>query len=79
VIGPVLISADAPTGAGAHLQLVVADIDTARAELAGRGVGVSEIQQLDPRDGGKFMFFADPDGNQWAVQEVRERVGAPLG
>lgn len=78
VIGPVVVSADAPTGTGAHLQLVVADIDTARAELAGRGVGVSEIQQLDPRDGGKFMFFADPDGNQWAVQEVRKRVGAPL-
>jgi catechol 2,3-dioxygenase-like lactoylglutathione lyase family enzyme len=79
VIGPVLISADADTGTGAHLQLVVADIDAARAELAGQGVGVSDIQQLDPRDGGKFVFFADPDGNQWAVQEVRERVGAALG
>ena len=79
VIGPVLISADAQAGAGAHLQLVVGDIDAARAELAGQGVGVSDIQQLDPRDGGKFMFFADPDGNQWAVQEVRERVGAALG
>ena len=79
VIGPVLISADADAGAGAHLQLVVGDIHAARAELAGQGVGVSDIQQLDPRDGGKFMFFADPDGNQWAVQEVRERVGAALG
>jgi catechol 2,3-dioxygenase-like lactoylglutathione lyase family enzyme len=79
VIGPVLISADADTGAGAHFQLVVGDIDAARAELAGQGVGVSGVQQLDPRDGGKFMFFADPDGNQWAVQEVRERVGAALG
>ena len=79
VIGPVVISADAATGAGAHLQLVVGDIGAARAELAGRGVEVTEVQQLDPRDGGKFMFFADPDGNQWAVQEVRERVGAPLG
>ena len=78
VIGPVVISADAATGTGAHLQLVVGDIGAARAELAGRGVGVTEIQQLDPRDGGRFMFFADPDGNQWAVQEVRERVGAPL-
>jgi hypothetical protein len=57
---------------------LVRDIDAARAELAGRGVGVSEIQQLDPRDGGKFIFFADLDGNQWAVQEIRERVGAPL-
>jgi catechol 2,3-dioxygenase-like lactoylglutathione lyase family enzyme len=79
VIGPVLISADAETGVGAHLQLVVGDIDAARAELAGQGVEVSDIQQLDPRDGGKFMFFADPDGNQWAVQEIRVRVGAALG
>jgi hypothetical protein len=39
---------------------------------------VSEIQTLDPRDGGKFVFFADPDGNNWAVQEVRQYVGAPL-
>jgi hypothetical protein len=57
---------------------VVRDIRSARAELTGRGVEVSEIQQLDPRDGGKFIFFADLDGNQWAVQEIRERVGAPL-
>jgi catechol 2,3-dioxygenase-like lactoylglutathione lyase family enzyme len=78
VIGPAVISADAADGAGARIQLVVADIDAARTELASRGVEVSDIQQLDPRDGGKFMFFADPDGNQWAVQEVRERVGAPL-
>ena len=80
VIGPVVTSAGtAPGAAGAHLQLVVGDIGAARAELAGRGVEVTEVQQLDPRDGGKFIFFADPDGNQWAVQEVRERVGAPLG
>jgi catechol 2,3-dioxygenase-like lactoylglutathione lyase family enzyme len=80
VIGPVVTSPDAaPGAAGAHLQLVVGDIGAARAELAGRGVEVTEVQQLDPRDGGTFMFFADPDGNQWAVQEVRERVGAPLG
>ena len=61
------------------MQLVVSDIEAARAELAGRGIEVSAIQTLDPRDGGKFVFFADPDGNNWAVQEVRERVGAPLG
>jgi catechol 2,3-dioxygenase-like lactoylglutathione lyase family enzyme len=79
VIGPVVVSTDTAHGAGAHLQLIVTDIDAARAELSGRGVEVSEVQQLDPRDGGKFMFFADPDGNQWAVQEVRERVGAQLG
>jgi len=56
----------------------VTDIEAARAQLAGRGIEVSEIQTLDPRDGGKFIFFSDPDGNNWAVQEVRQRVGAPL-
>ena len=60
------------------LQLVVTDIEAARAELAGKGVEVSDVQTMDPRDGGKFMFFSDPEGNNWAVQEVRERVGAPL-
>jgi catechol 2,3-dioxygenase-like lactoylglutathione lyase family enzyme len=60
----------------AMLQLVVTDLDAARAELLGRGVGVSEIQELDPRDGGRFCFLADPDGNNWAVQEIRSAVGA---
>jgi catechol 2,3-dioxygenase-like lactoylglutathione lyase family enzyme len=78
VIGPALLPAETDFGAGARLQLVVNDIEAARAELAGRGVEVSEIQTLDPRDGGKFMFFNDLDGNNWAVQEVRERVGAAL-
>ena len=36
------------------------------------------VQTLDPRDGGKFFFFTDPDGNNWAVQEIRERIGTPL-
>jgi catechol 2,3-dioxygenase-like lactoylglutathione lyase family enzyme len=78
VIGPALVTADADLGSGARLQLVVADIEVARAELAGRGLEVTEIQTLDPRDGGKFVHFTDPDGNNWAVQEIRERVGAPL-
>jgi hypothetical protein len=34
------------------------------------------VQVLDPRDGGKFLFFADPDGNPWAIQEIRDHVGA---
>jgi len=43
-------------------------------------VDVTEVQVLDPRDGGKFVFFADPDGNGWAVQEIKDRVGAsPAG
>jgi catechol 2,3-dioxygenase-like lactoylglutathione lyase family enzyme len=79
VIGPVTYGADAPAGPKPSLQLVVTDIETARAELAGRGIEVSPVQTLDQRDGGKFVFFADPDGNNWAVQEVRDHVGAPLG
>lgn len=80
-VGPLLIDADGPAdrGPAANLQLVVTDIEKARAELVGRGVEVSDIQVLDPRDGGKFVFLSDPDGNGWAVQEIRDRVGAPLG
>jgi catechol 2,3-dioxygenase-like lactoylglutathione lyase family enzyme len=78
VVGPSLIDPEAGRGTPPSLQLVVTDIEAARTELAGRGVEVSEVQTLDPRDGGKFTFFVDPDGNNWAVQEVRERVGAEL-
>jgi len=77
VIGPVIRKPDEVPGASAALQLVVKDIEAARAELVERGVEVSEFQELDPRDGGKFVFFTDPDGNSWAVQEVRVAVGAP--
>jgi catechol 2,3-dioxygenase-like lactoylglutathione lyase family enzyme len=76
VVGPTVVSADADRGPGASLQLVVNDIEVARAQLAERGIEVSPVQTMDPRDGGKFVFFNDPDGNNWAVQEVRERVGA---
>jgi catechol 2,3-dioxygenase-like lactoylglutathione lyase family enzyme len=55
------------------LQLVVTDIEAARAELAGRGVEVSEVTFMGPEDmdGSKFVFFSDPDGNGWGVQEYR--------
>lgn len=55
------------------LQLVVEDIDAARAELAGRGVEITEVQQLGPEgsEGSRFAFFGDPDGNGWSVQELR--------
>jgi hypothetical protein len=43
-----------------------------------RDVAVSDIQVLDPRDSGRLVFFSDPDGNNWAVQEVKARVGATL-
>ena len=49
------------------LQMVVADIDAARAELTERGLEVGEVQDF-PR--GRFVFFSDPDGNGWAVQQL---------
>ena len=52
------------------LQMVVADIEAARAELVARGADVSEINDLA---WGRFVFFADPDGNRWAVQQLRPR------
>jgi catechol 2,3-dioxygenase-like lactoylglutathione lyase family enzyme len=54
-------------------QLVVEDIDAVRAELLGRDVPISEVQQLGPEGapGSRFAFFADPDGNGWSVQEYR--------
>jgi len=78
VIGPVVVSPDTDLGSGAAFQLVVKDIDAARAYLAERGIEAGPVQVLDPRDGGKFTSFRDPDGNNWAVQEIRERVGAEL-
>jgi catechol 2,3-dioxygenase-like lactoylglutathione lyase family enzyme len=52
------------------LQLVVEDIQAARAELVERGVEVSEIQEFD---WGSFVFFNDPDGNGWSVQAIPPR------
>jgi len=57
---------DMPPGSVQGLQLVVSDINAARAELVERGVEVSEVQELP---GGSFVFFRDPDGNGWAVQQ----------
>jgi len=60
------------------LQLVVADAHAARQELIDRGVDASEITVFDPRDGGTFFGFSDPDGNSWAVQELKARGEKPL-
>ena len=54
------------------LQLVVDDIEAARDELAGRGVEVGEVQDFP---WGRFIFFADPDGNGWAVQQIPDYGG----
>ncbi|MFI7514810.1 VOC family protein [Micromonospora echinofusca] len=71
-----------PPGSLKGLQLVVPDLRRARAELVERGVEVSEIQVVgenprpvpDPLDNVGFLFFADPDGNAWAVQQISERA-----
>jgi catechol 2,3-dioxygenase-like lactoylglutathione lyase family enzyme len=60
-------TSEAEPGSVEGLQLVVKDIEAARSELAGRGVEVSEIQDFP---WGRFVFFKDPDGNGWAVQEI---------
>jgi len=52
------------------LQLVVEDIEAAQAELQGRGIEVGEIQDFP---WGSFVFFSDPDGNKWAVQQIQPR------
>ncbi|MDN4475905.1 VOC family protein [Demequina sp. SYSU T00192] len=53
------------------VQLVVDDIEAAREELLGRGFDPGEPAVMAPGDGGTFLFFADPDGNGWAVQQYR--------
>jgi len=61
---------DAAPGSVRGMQLVVSDIGEARSELAGRGVEVGDIQDFP---WGRFVFFSDPDGNAWAVQEIPSR------
>ena len=61
---------DSPPGSLQSLQMVVADIDAARAELVERGVEVSEVREFP---WGRFLFFNDPDGNGWAVQQLPDR------
>ncbi len=60
---------DSPPGS-ANVQLVVADIQAARAELVERGAEVSEVEEFP---WGSFVFFSDPDGNRWSVQQLPPR------
>lgn len=75
---------DMPPGSLRGLQLVVNDIRAARAELAGRGVDIGEVQVAGPEgfrpatadddlNNQGFAFFADPDGNGWALQQITAR------
>ena len=61
---------DAPPGSVKGLQMTVTEIQQARSELAGRGVEVSEVQDFP---WGSFVFFTDPDGNAWALQQLPPR------
>ena len=83
VIGEGLV--DMRAGSLQGLQLVVPDLRTAHAQLIERGVDVSEIQVADvsgfrpagegePLDNVGFVFFSDPDGNRWAVQQISARA-----
>ena len=78
VIGDLPAQREMTPGSIKGLQLVVADAEAARAELTSRGVACSEIQVFDQRDGGTFFGFADPDGNTWAVQQLKVRADKPL-
>ena len=62
---------DAPLGS-ARTEIVVSDIEGARAELVERGVEASEVQEFP---WGSFVFFTDPDDNRWAVQQLPPREG----
>ena len=81
VIGEGAIAPEMPPGSLKGLQLVVRDIRAAHAQLAEQGVEVGEIQvmgenprpQPDPLDNVGFVFFSDPDGNEWAVQQISAR------
>jgi predicted enzyme related to lactoylglutathione lyase len=78
VVGDLPSQNEMTPGSMRGLQLCVADAAAAREELLGRGVEASEITVFDERDGGTFFGFADPDGNTWAVQQLKARADKPL-
>lgn len=61
---------DTPPGSVHGLQIVVADADAAHDELSARGVPVSAVEDLP---WGRFVYFSDPDGNAWALQQLPHR------
>ena len=61
---------DTAPGSVHGLKIVIDDADAAYAELSGRGVPVSEVQELS---WGRFVNFDDPDGNAWALQQLPQR------
>ncbi|MET0315433.1 MAG: VOC family protein [Rhodococcus fascians] len=78
VVGSLASQREMEPGSLKGLQLVVSDAHAAREELLSRGVEAGEITVFDDRDGGTFFGFADPDGNTWAVQQLKVRADKPL-
>lgn len=78
VIGDLPAQNQMAPGSMKALQLVVSDARAARQELLERGVEASEVSVITEADGGTFFGFQDPDGNSWAVQEIRARARTPL-
>jgi predicted enzyme related to lactoylglutathione lyase len=56
-----------PDGSKQFIQVVVPDADEALSDLRGRGIDCSDV---DDQPWGRFVYFSDPDGNQWAVQQI---------
>jgi len=65
------IGIDTPPGSVQGLQMVVSDIDAAHAELSGRGIAVTDVEDFP---WGSFVYFSDPDGNSWALQQITPRT-----
>lgn len=78
VVGSLPAQREMEPGSLHGMQLVVSDAYAAREELLSRGVEASEITVFDERDGGTFFGFSDPDGNSWAVQQLKARADKPL-
>lgn len=78
VLGDLPAHREMPPGSMRGLQLVVSDAERARQDLIDRGVDVTEITVFDERDGGTVFGFSDPDGNTWAVQQIKARAEKPL-
>lgn len=78
VLGDLPAHREMAPGSIRGLQLVVADARAARDELLSRGVECSDIMVFDERDGGTLFGFSDPDGNTWAVQQIKARAERPL-
>jgi predicted enzyme related to lactoylglutathione lyase len=78
VVGDLPSQSEMAPGSMRALQLVVPDAVAARQELLDRGVEAVELMSFGTEDGSTFFGFADPDGNTWAVQELRVRAAKPL-